>query len=83
MQSAVSGISDRNIEKGDDFMRELSRLPEGASADEKIRIIYDWLYELQMEMKEILRSSEFSTKTPMAQNDSGVTQEGIEKGVSE
>lgn len=32
-------------------MRELPRLPEGASADEKIRIIYDWLYELQMEMK--------------------------------
>ena len=26
-------------------MRELPRLPEGASADEKIRIIYDWLYE--------------------------------------
>lgn len=26
-------------------MRELPRLPDGASADEKIRIIYDWLYE--------------------------------------
>ena len=26
-------------------MRDLPRLPEGASADEKIRIIYDWLYE--------------------------------------
>ena len=26
-------------------MRGLPRLPEGASADEKIRIIYDWLYE--------------------------------------
>ncbi len=32
-------------------MRELPRLPEGESADEKIRIIYDWLYELQMELK--------------------------------
>ena len=32
-------------------MRELPRLPDGASADEKIRIIYDWLYELQMEIK--------------------------------
>ena len=32
-------------------MRELPRLPEGASADEKIRIIYDWLYELQGEMQ--------------------------------
>ena len=31
-------------------MRELPRLPDNASADEKIRIIYDWLYELQMEM---------------------------------
>ncbi len=26
-------------------MRDLPRLPEGASADEKIRIIYDWLYD--------------------------------------
>ena len=26
-------------------MRELPRLPDNASADEKIRIIYDWLYE--------------------------------------
>ena len=26
-------------------MRNLPRLPEGANADEKIRIIYDWLYE--------------------------------------
>ena len=33
-------------------MRELPRLPDGASADEKIKIIYDWLYELQMEMNE-------------------------------
>ncbi len=33
-------------------MRGLPRLPEGASADEKIRIIYDWLYELQMELNE-------------------------------
>ena len=32
-------------------MRNLPRLPEGASADEKIRIIYDWLYELQGEMQ--------------------------------
>ena len=32
-------------------MRNLPRLPEGASADEKIRIIFDWLYELQMEIK--------------------------------
>lgn len=26
-------------------MRDLPRLPEGASCDEKIRLIYDWLYE--------------------------------------
>ncbi|MEE0896398.1 MAG: hypothetical protein U0L88_02050 [Acutalibacteraceae bacterium] len=32
------------------MMRQLPRLPDNASADEKIRIIYDWLYELQMEM---------------------------------
>lgn len=31
-------------------MRQLPRLPDNASVDEKIRIIYDWLYELQMEM---------------------------------
>jgi hypothetical protein len=31
-------------------MRQLPRLPDNASTDEKIRIIYDWLYELQMEM---------------------------------
>ena len=31
-------------------MRKLPRLPDNASVDEKIRIIYDWLYELQMEM---------------------------------
>lgn len=32
-------------------MRNLPRLPEGASAEDKIRIIYDWLYELQGEMQ--------------------------------
>lgn len=42
-------------------MRELPRLPEGASADEKIRIIYDWLYELQMELK--------AGNTPLSQED--------------
>lgn len=42
-------------------MRNLPRLPKGASEDEKIRIIYDWLYELQMELTEILR--------PEVQND--------------
>ena len=41
-------------------MRELPRLPEGASADEKIRIIYDWLYELQMELNE-------DRETPLSQ----------------
>lgn len=30
-------------------MRELPRLPETASVDERLQIIYDWLYELQME----------------------------------
>lgn len=31
-------------------MRDLPRLPQNASAEEKIRIIYDWLYELQLVM---------------------------------
>ena len=43
-------------------MRELPRLPEGASADEKIRIIYDWLYELQMELNE-------ERETPLSQEE--------------
>ena len=43
-------------------MRELPRLPERASADEKIKIIYDWLYELQMELKA-------ERETPLSQED--------------
>ena len=44
-------------------MRNLPRLPEGASADEKIRIIYDWLYELQMEMNGGNTDADNSTST--------------------
>ena len=32
-------------------MRDLPKFPKNASAEEKIRIIYDWLYELQFEIK--------------------------------
>ncbi len=42
-------------------MRELPRLPDGASADEKIRIIYDWLYELQMELNETEKNPSVSS----------------------
>lgn len=31
-------------------MRKLPRLPMDASIEDKIQLIYDWLYELQMEM---------------------------------
>lgn len=44
-------------------MRELPRLPENASTDEKIRIIYDWLYELQMEMNGGNTDADNSTST--------------------
>ena len=50
-------------------MRNLPRLPEGASADEKIRIIYDWLYEwsktnkdfAEMELKETEKNPSVSS----------------------
>ena len=37
---------DQNIRKGGEFnMRDLPRLSGEESTEEKIRIIYDWLYE--------------------------------------
>lgn len=44
-------------------MRQLPRLPDNASVDEKIRIIYDWLYELQMEMNGGKSDADNSTST--------------------
>ena len=50
-------------------MRELPRLPDGASADEKIKIIYDWLYELQMELQA-------ERDTPLSQAEPASSPEG-------
>ena len=48
-------------------MRNLPRLPEGASADEKIRIIYDWLYEWSKTNKGFAEMEMNEENTPLSQ----------------